>query len=65
MQTSKPNLQVVHTIAEKGKEYDRNKQYQDALDFYAEALERFIAVWDCTHLFFFLKPSFCIIDFCV
>ena len=53
MQTSKPNLQVVHTIAEKGKEYDRNKQYQDALDFYAEALERFIAVWDdCPHLFF-------------
>ena len=43
---SVPNIQVALMVAEKAKSADRSKQYQEALDLYTEALERFILVFN-------------------
>jgi len=39
--TNIPNLQASLTLAEKAKEADVKQMYQQAVDLYAEALERF------------------------
>ena len=43
---SVPNIQVALLVAEEAKKADRGTQYQDALDLYTEALERFILVFN-------------------
>lgn len=42
----KPDLQVALMIADEAKRADRSRQYQDALDLYNEALERFLVVYN-------------------
>jgi hypothetical protein len=44
--TDKPNLQIALLVSEEAKKADRARQYQDAIDLYNEALERFLLVYN-------------------